>query len=331
MTIGIGIIGTGKHGARYLSHVGEVPSLRLAAISRRNRTLGEHQAETHRCRFHADPAALIADPTVDAVVLVVPPTLNVELATAAARAGKSLLIEKPLAPTVSECRRIAAAVESAGVMAMVAHTLRFNAVVKTVRQAVPSIGPLHGAVLTQRFEPSKLGWLDRQKEAGGGIILHTGVHSFDLLRHLTGREALQVTASAKQIATLDTEDSFAATIEMEGALLALVAGSRATAGRSGSIEMAGRDGQLAADHVHGVAARLVGATRSPLEIGEAFMTVSSTLREFAGATHGASRTGGDARRRSQRGCDRRSVLSVDRQRQARAGRAVVIQLTPRGD
>ena len=288
MAIGLGIIGTGKHGARYLAHLVDVPVVRLAAISRRDRDAGERQAREHGCRFHADAEALIADPAVDAVVLVVPPTLNLRLASAAARAGKALLIEKPLAPTVADCRRIAEAVTRAGVTAMVAHTLRFNAVVRTLRDALSSIGPLHAAVLSQRFEPSVLPWLDRRAEAGGGIILHTGVHSFDLLRFLTGREAARVSASCGSVATRDTEDNFTATIEMEGGVLASIGGSRATVGRSGVIELVGRDGQLVGDHVHGLAARLVGATRTPLDVGGAVMTVPATLQEFADAV-GAGR------------------------------------------
>jgi predicted dehydrogenase len=166
---------------------------------------------------------------------------------------------------------------------MVAHTLRFNAVVRTLRAALPSIGALHGAVLSQRFEPSPLPWLDRRVEAGGGIILHTGVHSFDLLRYLTGREAVRVSAASGAVATRDTEDNFAATVEMEDGLIASIGGSRATVGRSGAIEIAGRDGQLVGDHVHGIAARLVGTTRTPLEIGAPVMTVVAILQEFADA------------------------------------------------
>jgi predicted dehydrogenase len=202
---------------------------------------------------------------------------------AAARAGKALLIEKPLAPTLAECRTIAAAVAAAGVTAMVAHTLRFNAVVAALRGALPSIGPLHAAQLTQRFEPSTLDWLDRRAQAGGGIALHTGVHSFDLLRFLTGREALRVSAHVAQVVTRETEDNFAAAIEMEGGLLALVGGSRATTGRSGAIELAGRDGQLVGDHVHGLAARLSGTSRTELPIGPPVPTVLAALEEFAAA------------------------------------------------
>ncbi len=283
MAIGLGIIGTGKHGARYLAHVADVPALRLAAITRRDRAAGERQAREHGCRFHTDAEALIADPAVDAVVLVVPPTANLRFALATAAAKKALLIEKPLAPTVAECRRIADAVATAGVTAMVAHTLRFNHVVGALRAALPSIGDLHAAVLSQRFEPSSLPWLDRRAEAGGGMILHTGVHSFDLLRFLTGRDATRVAAASSAVTTRDTEDNFTATIEMAGGLLAAIGGSRATRGRSGAIELAGRDGQLVGDHVHGFAARVVGTTRTPLTLAAPVMTVAATLAELAAA------------------------------------------------
>src|SRR5689334_14459538 len=180
MALGIGIVGAGKHGERYLRHVvADVPAARLVAIARRDTVRGEAQARSYGCRFYADAERLIDDPDVDAVVLVVPPTLNVALARRAAAAGKALLVEKPLATTLADCRAIAAAVATSGITAMVAHTLRFNAVVAAVRAEVPTIGPLHAAVITQRFEPSKLAWLDTRAVAGGGIIVHTGVHSFD--------------------------------------------------------------------------------------------------------------------------------------------------------
>jgi predicted dehydrogenase len=283
MQIGLGVIGSGKHGGRYLAHVADVPGLRLTAIARRDRAAGEAQAARYGCRFHADADALIADPAVDAVALVVPPILNRRLAELVARAGKPLLIEKPLAPSVAECRAIAEATDRAGVPVMVAHTLRFNAVVQALRAALPTIGALHAVALTQRFEPSSLPWLDRREEAGGGIILHTGVHSFDLLRYVTGREARRVTASSARIATRDTEDNYTATIDMDDGVRAVVAGSRATGGRCGFIELVGRAAQLTGDHVHGIAARLVGTTRTPIVIGTPVMTVQATLAEFAAA------------------------------------------------
>jgi myo-inositol 2-dehydrogenase/D-chiro-inositol 1-dehydrogenase len=155
--------------------------------------------------------------------------------------------------------------------------------VRSLRAAAPTIGPLHAAVLSQRFEPSSLAWLDMRAESGGGIILHTGVHSFDALRFLTGREAVRVSALARRVVTRETEDNFAATIEMDDGLVAAVAGSRATAGRCGAIELAGRDGQLVGDHVAGFAARVVGTTRTRLDLPPPAMTVAAVLAELAAA------------------------------------------------
>ncbi len=284
MAVGIGIIGTGKHGARYLQHVADVPAFRLAAICRQDRDAGTRQASDYACRFHGQAQALIDDPDVEAIITVVPPTLNVGIVTAAARAGKALLIEKPLAASVAECRTISEAVARAGTTAMVAHTLRFNAVVQALADARSTVGDLHAAVLTQRFEPSALSWLDRRAIAGGGIILHTGVHSFDLVRHLSGREATRVSAQAWQVVTRETEDAFAAIVELDsGAMRAMVGGSRATAGRCGAIELAGRDGQLVGDHVHGTAARLVRTDREALPVGAPVHTVPAIMQEFAAA------------------------------------------------
>jgi predicted dehydrogenase len=79
---------------------------------------------------------------------------------------------------------------------------------------VPEIGPLHALYLSQRFEPAPLDWLDHRAESGGGIVLHTGVHSFDLLRFLTGCEVTRVWCRTAQIITRETEDSFAMTCQL---------------------------------------------------------------------------------------------------------------------
>ena len=92
-----------------------------------------------------------------------------------------------------------------------------------------------------------------------------------------------MTAAASRVVTHETEDNFAAIIEMDDGMLAQVAGSRATAGRCGAVELAGRDGQLTGDHVHGIAARLVGAIRTALDVGPPVPTVPAALRELVAA------------------------------------------------
>ena len=283
--LGIGLIGLGRHGSRYARHIVEdLTDAALVAVCRRNRSEGEKLATAHGCAFHGDYRDLVADPRVDAVVVAVPPMLQPAVVEAACRAGKPLLVEKPLATSLAAAQRIASLVSASGVRAMVAHTLRFDGTVRALQAYLPEIGPLHALYLSQRFEPSSLDWLDRREESGGGIVLHTGVHSFDLLRLLTGCEVLRVWCRTAQIITRETEDSFAMTCQLsDPSLVAAVAGSRAMGGRTGLIELAGARGQLLADHVHRFVHLVCGPERLTLPVPSPVPTVRETLGAFVRA------------------------------------------------
>ena len=284
--LGIGLIGLGKHGSRYVRHIVEdlTDAATLVAVCRRNRTEGKKLAAAYRCAFYDDYRDLVASPRVEAVVVAVPPMLNPAIVEAACRAGKPLLVEKPLATSLAAARHIASLVSASGVRAMVAHTLRFNSTVRTVQAHLPEVGPLHALYLSQRFEPSPLDWLDRRAESGGGIVLHTGVHSFDLLRFLTGCEVTRVWCRTVQIITRETEDSFAMTCQLSNpSLVATIAGSRAMGGRVGLLALAGARGHLLADHVHGFVQVVRGTERLVLPVPLPVFTVRETLGAFVGA------------------------------------------------
>ena len=282
-SIGVGLIGAGKHGQRYATHtIRDVPGLALRALSRRDAARGAAQAAELGARFHADWRDLVADPSVDAVVAAVPPTLHRAIAEAVAAACKALLIEKPLATTAADAIAVRQTLVAAGVPCLMAHTLRWNSVARAVRALLPSLGPLRALGLNQRFEVSTLDWLDRPEVSGGGILLHTGVHSFDLVRFLTGREVVRVRCRTSRIATRRTEDNFAAVFDLDGSdAIVTVSGCRATAGRSGLIDAAAADGQLVADHQLHFAYRTRGSERTPIELPPATHTVRDALAAFA--------------------------------------------------
>jgi predicted dehydrogenase len=281
--IAVGLIGAGKHGQRYLHHIrADVAGLALAALSRRDAARGGEQARALGCRFHDDWRALVADPAVEAVIAVVPPTLHLAIAAAVAAARKPLLIEKPLAPTAAAAGEIVRVLGAASVPVLMAHTLRWNTVVQAMRERLPSLGPVRALYLNQRFEPSPLAWLDDPTIGGGGILLHTGVHSFDLVRWLTGREVARVWCRVARVDTARTEDNFVAVLELGGSdTLVAVNGSRSTAGRSGLIDVAGAGGQLVGDHALGFAYAVRDLERTPLPVGEPQPTVQQVLLAFA--------------------------------------------------
>ena len=288
----IGLVGAGKHGARYLAHaLHDVPGLRVAALCRRDAGAGRALAAETGARFHADVDDLVADPGVRAVVAVAPPSMNPAVVEACVRERKPLLIEKPLATNADLAFRLRDRIEAAGLPCLVGQTLRLNGVVDRVRELLPRIGAIGQILLQQSFEPSHLDWLDDPAIAGGGNLLHTGVHSFDLLRFLSGSEAIDCACFVERVVTRRTEDSFSAAIRIGRggggpAILASVAGSRATDGRSGGIRVVGTNAQVVADHVHGDVALVRGRAREILPAAPDVPTVLALLRLFPAVAEG---------------------------------------------
>jgi predicted dehydrogenase len=282
--IGIGVIGAGRHGTRYLRHLaaGDVPGVKLAGVARSSAAGAAETAAAFGCRPFPGFRELCADPAVDAVAVVVRPDRHPEVVAAAAACGKAVLLEKPAALGVGEGRRLLEASRRAGIPVMVAQTLRYNGVVRALAREAESLGRIHALRISQRFEPSPLSWVD--DPALGGILFHTGVHSFDLLRVFSGAVADRVRCVTARVGDVEAPNHFSAVVELDGgAVLATVSGCRATASRTGAIELAGERGQLVGDHALGTALRVTGRTTEPLTVGEDRPTIVETLMAFAGA------------------------------------------------
>ena len=110
MPLGIGLIGVGRHGSRYIHHLlHDLPGVSLTALCRKRIGEGLPSLPTAEIPVYGDYRALIADPMVEAVVVVTPPSLSLEICLEAVKARKPILIEKPLASTGPE-----ASIETAG-------------------------------------------------------------------------------------------------------------------------------------------------------------------------------------------------------------------------
>jgi predicted dehydrogenase len=279
----LGIVGVGKHGARYARHAAaDVPGIELKAVCRRDEATGRALAAELRCEYEADALALVRRPDIDAVVFATVPSLLERLVPAALESRKRLLIEKPVAPDVATGARLLAAIESSGAYCMAGHTLRFNTMVRRMRELVPMLGRIDALVFSQRFPPQlALDWLDDPARSGGGNVLHTGVHCFDLIRYLTGLEPATVWCTTERIHTRRTEDNFVARIGFaEGGVLAVVSCSRTVGGRNGWVEVAGEHGQLCGDHVLNTLVRLGPGGAEPIPLAPASQTVLEALRQF---------------------------------------------------
>lgn len=280
----LGIVGVGHHGSRYARHAArDVEGIELVAVCRRDAGEGRRIAEECGCEYTADALELCTRDDLDAVALVTVPALLERLTQAAAGTGKRLLIEKPVAPDAATAARIAAAIESAGVYCLAGHTLRFNTVVNAIRSELPRLGRIDSIVMSQRFGPqAHHEWLDDPDRSGGGNVLHTGVHSFDLIRYMTRLEPETVSCRTASVYTRRTEDNFAAVLTLRDSdALAMVTCARSSRARNGLIEISGEQGQLVGDHVLNTLAHITPHGREPITLPPATQTVLEALEAFA--------------------------------------------------
>src|SRR5262249_59836106 len=147
--LGIGLVGVGRHGNRYLQHLlHDVPGVTLSAVCRRS---GGECLPGTKIPVYNDYCAMIGDPRVHAIVVVTPPSLCHDICLSAVRAGKPILIEKPLSTTGSQARAMVAAANKAGVLLMTAQTLRFDPTIMCLIDQLHSIGQLRLATLTRHI------------------------------------------------------------------------------------------------------------------------------------------------------------------------------------
>lgn len=196
--IGIGIIGAGHFGAAHARALREVSDARLVAACRNDaKGLADFTAEFGG-RGYLDYRELLADPDVDAVVVALPHHLHTDVAIACAEAGKHIMIEKPVAPTVAECQRIIAAAKAAGVVLMPGHTMRFTLPYLAARKLIDDEG-----LGVMRYGSSRMIklWMEGNRRdwhldpaTGGGMLFTAGIHALDRLLAFAGRRATHVSA-----------------------------------------------------------------------------------------------------------------------------------------
>jgi myo-inositol 2-dehydrogenase/D-chiro-inositol 1-dehydrogenase len=282
VSLRFGLAGLGVHGKRYAKHLldGDVDGATLVAISRQDAQAGSAFATRHGVAFVPQPEALAVHPDVDAVILALPAELHPPVAEACLRAGTPVLVEKPLAPDVASARRIANLASETETPLMVGQTLRFDPLVRRLKEEGRRLGRLRMLALNQRFEPSDKAWLDSPHS--GGLFLNTGVHGFDLLRFLTGAEPVRISAFSVAARTRATEDAFVANVQLEpGGILAVVDNARFSESRSGRIELVGDDAQAWGDHIHRTLERVVGRERTDLGPVPACNTLPLVVSAFA--------------------------------------------------
>ncbi len=198
------VVGVGERGGLYAAITAEHPELgRVVGVADPNPVRRQRFAERH----HLDPARVfeswqeaLAQPRfADLAIVATQDADHVEPAIAAAQAGHHLLLEKPIAPTEAETRRVVAAVKAAGVMFGVCHVLRYTPHTVALKELLAS-GAIGDIISIEHLEPVgywhqahsfvRGNWANEERSSP--MLLAKSCHDLDWLLHIVDKPCVRV-------------------------------------------------------------------------------------------------------------------------------------------
>jgi len=277
--IPVGLIGLGRHGSRYLRHlVEEETGGKLVAISRQQVDKGHQQAVHHGIQFFPDYRDLVADPAIQAVLVVTPPALNAPIALEAIKHRKAVLLEKPLALNSTEGRHIVEAAKQAGVPIMTGHTLRYEPVILKIHEVGTTLGPWQSLEGTMHLEERPQ--IDTVQGTGHGVLLEFGIHLLDWVRVLLQNEKLTVSANMTRPSPNAPERRAEITLTTPSGLSCHLDIARESQGRITHVEIMGTTGRVQADWTNGVVQIFKQETLTSQHVLPAIPTIVRMLKDF---------------------------------------------------
>ncbi len=254
----VALIGCGGFAASYRRAYTASPLARIAALVDAN--LATARMAARDCGVDESLATTIfsraLEDDVDALVIGSPNHLHVEHGTQALQAGKHVLMQKPLAPSVVEAQALAALADRAGVVAAVYHSYLDRPLVHELRAAIRlgsfgDVSYVHGRVM----HPGGLAWSDRalagqptwrssRVYTGGGCFIQLGIHYVHLLSWLLGEEPVAATGMVANLRTpgLEGEDIAVAMLRYPSGALGTIDTAWITSGET--LTIAGSQGEV---------------------------------------------------------------------------------------
>ena len=255
--LNVGIIGAGRIGRVHAESLAfRLPESRIIAITDVSRAAAEQVAA--RCgipRVAASSAEILADPEIQAVLICSSTDTHAGLITQAARAGKHIFCEKPIAFQLNEIDLALAAVKRAGVKLQIGFNRRFDANFARVRHAIQSgeIGaPSMMHIISRDPGPPPLDYI----KVSGGIFTDMTIHDFDMARFLIGDEVEEIYTAAgvmvdPEIGKLGDLDTALIVLRFRNGVIGTIDNSRRAAyGYDQRVEVLGSKGKIATENCY---------------------------------------------------------------------------------
>ncbi len=255
-TIGFGLVGTGMAGAIHARELAYVNGAELVAVCSRDEKRLNEFADTFKVKQrYTDYRSLIGSPEVDVVSVLVPTGLHREVALEASRAGKHLIIEKPLEINLKRADDIINECRKNNTKLAVIFQMRFGEVARQLKNVVQS-GAMGRIVLADAFDKSSrtaayyrsAAWRGTREWEGGGCLMTQSIHIVDLLQYIVGPVRSVIGKVGTMIHDIEVEDTVTALLQFEcGAMGVLESTTSIRPALKSTVQLHGENGTIVAN------------------------------------------------------------------------------------
>ena len=254
-TYGIGVIGAGFIGEFHAQAIQQLPNAKLVAgCARSDKSVAKFSEKFPQAKMYRDYRDMLKDPGVDIVTIATPSGSHMEPAVDAARAGKHVIIEKPIEITLNRIDRILEAHDKAGTKIGGIFNGRFTDAAQLFKNTVQegrfgrlTFGMAYGPWWRDQSYYDEGGWKGTIQYDGGGALMNQGIHTIDMLQWLMGPvKSVQAFAATLAHKRIEVEDTGSAAVEFaNGALGTIACTTSMWPGHFRIVEVAGDEGSVA--------------------------------------------------------------------------------------
>ncbi len=226
------IVGCGTIARFHAEAIKRIPEAELYGLCSENRSSAEKLAADYPAVIFDSFDEMLKCPDVDAVCICTPSGLHTQQAISTMRAGKSIVVEKPMSLSLADADRLIETAEQTGAKVCVISQFRFSPAVQEVRRALDegAFGKVVSGSLSMKYFRSHEyyasgGWRGTWEMDGGGCLMNQGIHGIDVFRYLMGPVKELTAITATQTRKIEVEDSAAAVLKFENGALGTIQGS----------------------------------------------------------------------------------------------------------
>lgn len=240
----VAVIGVGSMGRNHARVYHEIPSIELVGVVDADAKIVNQIAGLYNTIGYTNTEMLLREAKPDAVTVAVPTQLHFAVVKQVLEAGCHVMVEKPIAATIDEANELVALAHRLNRVLMVGHIERFNPAVLELKRRLDAgeLGRIF-QIHTRRLGPFPA----RVRDVG--VVLDLGTHDLDIMRYLTGAEAVRIHAETMRQIHTSNEDLFSGLVRFQNNVLGILEINWLTPSKIRELYVTGERGMFMANYL----------------------------------------------------------------------------------